>query len=228
MSRSYYHMKKLKYESEDISVNWIAVFFSSIPCIAICIGACLYGISDINIVSILMCAPFFIFFIINIVFLLEKKSTINKNNMIKKNGQRVVGNIFKYDIKKEQHYINHEIQYKHIFKVYVGYTDPYTKKHQTFETPPLNFNPLQLSSKKCSVYVYDNMVYVTDFQQVKKDEKNVWFRDNHKLEKKLTNEQLKADESNKLELKKVKIFCIIWILAVLSLIIYFVLLYNLS
>ena len=72
------------------------------------------------------------------------------------------------------------------------------------------------------------MVYVTDFQQVKKDEKNVWFRDNHKLEKKLTNEQLKADESNKLELKKVKIFCIIWILAVLSLIIYFVLLYNLS
>lgn len=61
----------------------------------------------------------------------------------------------------------------------IKYKDPNTKKEVEFTTPELNFNPYsQLASQECSVYVYEDNIYVTDFIGVKNKGEGIWEKDN--------------------------------------------------
>ena len=49
------------------------------------------------------------------------------------------------------------------------YIDPSTGKPVIIETPSLNFNPkFDLGSIKCTIYLYKNDFYATDFVKSKK------------------------------------------------------------
>lgn len=99
---------------------------------------------------------------------------------IKEKGIKVEGNIIDYKTYSARNSeINNVIDKSYYYTVIVEYVDPHTKEKKEYETPGLAFDAHHcLGSKKCSVYVYENKVYVSDFIPVNKGEENIWAREN--------------------------------------------------
>lgn len=90
-------------------------------------------------------------------------------------GTKVEGTIVQFHV-----HVTHGVDSKHYSSYYtltVEYINPYTNETLQYETPELAFDAChQLGSKKCSVYVLDDKVYVTDFIGVERGEESVWVR----------------------------------------------------
>lgn len=99
---------------------------------------------------------------------------------IKEKGIKVEGNIIDYKTYSTRNSeFKNVIDEAHYYTVLVEYVDPHTKEKTQYETPGLSFDAHHcLGSKKCSVYVYENEVYVTDFIPVNKGEENIWSKEN--------------------------------------------------
>lgn len=121
--------------------------------------------------------------ILYIIFFPEAKRKFKERKRlkeIKEKGIKVEGNIIDYKT-----YSTRKSEFKNVideayyYTVTVEYIDPHTKEKIKYETPGLSFDAHHcLGSKKCSVYVYENEVYVTDFIPVNKGEENIWAREN--------------------------------------------------
>jgi hypothetical protein len=99
----------------------------------------------------------------------SRKSARIKYRYIKENGKRVDGNI----VKTCTHNYREEDSVEDFYTVVVEYKNPKDNSIVTFETPSLSFVPYdKLGSKKCSVYVLDDRVYVTDFVEKARGEKS--------------------------------------------------------
>lgn len=99
----------------------------------------------------------------------------NKNIMV--NGIKLKGRIVNYSIGTHMR--------DRIYSVIVSYIDPYTCKEKQISTPPLSFDPVTaLGSDLCSVYVLNDLYYVTDFVPRKADQANIWGKEIDTLEKK--------------------------------------------
>lgn len=100
------------------------------------------------------------------------------------NGTKVQGCIVDYSINR----IGDEFDYS----VIVTYLDPYTGKEKNIWTPALSFNPIMsLGDKSCSVYILNELYYVTDFVPRKKGQDNIWGKEIDSLEKMELKEQKK-------------------------------------
>lgn len=118
-----------------------------------------------------------------IIFFPETKRKFKERKRlkeIKEKGTKAEGNIIDYKT-----YSTRNSEFKNVideayyYTVIVEYVDPHTKEKTQYETPGLSFDAHHcLGSKKCSVYVYENEVYVTDFIPVNKGEENIWAREN--------------------------------------------------
>lgn len=88
-------------------------------------------------------------------------------NDIKKVGIKVIGHIDDYSFD----YYKNKIRYK----LTISYINPNTNKNCIYITPILNFNPIKdLGNKICSVYIYEDQVYVTEFMKREKNQENIW------------------------------------------------------
>ncbi|MBQ7105736.1 MAG: hypothetical protein IJN90_07760 [Bacilli bacterium] len=107
---------------------------------------------NVILVNLFVFAPFFIFNLIEIWF-------YKRNINIKKHGVRVDGFISDIGCKVAD---NQRKSLK--YYLFVEYNDPASGKLITYKTPILNFNPIfKIGSKVCSVYIYKNKVFVSDF-----------------------------------------------------------------
>lgn len=121
--------------------------------------------------------------ILYIIFFPEAKRKFKERKRlkeIKEKGTKAEGNIIDYKT-----YSTRNSEFKNVideayyYTVTVEYIDPHTKEKTQYETPGLSFDAHHcLESKKCSVYVYENEVYVTDFIPVNKGEENIWSKEN--------------------------------------------------
>ena len=107
------------------------------------------------------------------VYLVDKSrdKVRKKYKYIKENGKRVDGTILKpssYNYREVDHV-------ETCYTVIVEYKNPKDGSMVTYETPSLSFIPSdKLGSKKCSVYILDDHVYVTDFVEKARGEKSVF------------------------------------------------------
>lgn len=189
-------MKKLCYEVEE--KNTIACIVFSCFCVLGAIISIIVGMftgaenKDLfaGIIGIIL----FALFIYIILFANDKrKDKIRKElNNIKEKGIKVEGTLIKFNkYTTTFRSINRGIEYRHHYTVIVEYINPYTNEKLQYETPKLSFDAHHhLGSKKCSVYILNDKIYVTDFVKLNKGEANIWAQedDYHKeianLEKK--------------------------------------------
>ena len=70
-------------------------------------------------------------------------------------------------------------EHRSCYTVIVEYVNPYTNEKSHYETPELSFDAHRcLGSKKCSVYIFNDKLYVTDFVKLNKGEENIWAKEN--------------------------------------------------
>lgn len=121
--------------------------------------------------------------VLYIIFFPEAKRKFKERKRlkeIKEKGIKVEGNIIDYKTYSTRNSeFKNVIDGSHYYTVIVEYVDPHTKEKTQYETPGLSFDAHHcLGSKKCSVYVYEKEVYVTDFIPVNKGEENIWTKEN--------------------------------------------------
>ncbi|MBR3281043.1 MAG: hypothetical protein IKI57_04290 [Clostridia bacterium] len=106
-----------------------------------------------------------VFFLI--VYLVVGKK-IKKYKEIRKKGTKVTGKIIAWGVDPGS------IDLPDTYCVYVSYTD-LAGNQKEFKTPTLNFNPKRrLGSMDCSVYLFEDDVYVTDFIKATNDSMRVF------------------------------------------------------
>ena len=94
--------------------------------------------------------------------------------IIKKKGVKVRGIIDSYFLKEKILFENKMIT-KHLR---IRYINPKNGLEEIYETPQINFNPFyQLGNKYCSVYLYKDKIYVSDFVEKSKHQANIWGKD---------------------------------------------------
>ncbi len=110
-------------------------------------------------------------------FFLPSWQKRQKYQRIRKNGLKVKG--FIEDFAYKVMVVNFKKGRKEKnFYLIVSYIDSLTREKKIIQTPPINFNPLQkLKSRVCSVYIYQDEVYVTDFEKRNKNDKILWTND---------------------------------------------------
>ncbi len=90
-----------------------------------------------------------------LLYLTSRKKT-KRYKEIKQKGTKTTGIIIGWSYGKIDSDFHH---------VYVSYTDLHGEQ-KVFKTPDLNFNPkYTLGSTDCTVYLYEDEVYVTDFKK---------------------------------------------------------------
>ncbi len=115
--------------------------------------------------------------IIYIPTLIKALNVRKANRNIMANGIKLQGRIVNYSIGTHMR--------DRIYSVTVSYIDPYTCKEKQISTPPLSFDPVTaLGSDRCSVYVFNDSYYVTDFVPRRADQANIWGKEIDTLEKK--------------------------------------------
>lgn len=94
-----------------------------------------------------------------------------KNLKIKRYGQRLDGYI--YDL---EHNIDVGGRQIHIeYFLIIKYFNPFTNQEMLYKTPRINFNPIEdLGSRNCSVYIYNNEIYVSDFVNRLPNQNRIW------------------------------------------------------
>ena len=107
----------------------------------------------------------------------KKKDKIRKElNNIKEKGVKVDGTLIKFNkYTTTFRSVDHGTRYRHHYTVIVEYINPYTNERLQYETPELSFDAHHcLGSKKCSVYILNDKIYVTDFVKLNKGKENIW------------------------------------------------------
>ncbi len=122
----------------------------------------------------------------------------NKCKCIMDNGTKVQGRIVDYSMDTYSSVNGHERDYSLV----VNYLDPYTGEEKSIVTPALAFDPIKsLGTTSCSVYILNDMYYVTDFIRREKGQNTIWW-----------GSKVDIDELEKKELKKIVIYSIIIVL----------------
>ena len=129
-----------------------------------------------------------------IIFIHPKLKIRNKYKNIKKNGQWYEGYIEDYTYERSVNaQINTNDKTYSVYKLRIRYGD-----NSIFLTPNLGFNPvLALGSRKCDIYVYNNVAYATGFKRRKFGEQKIW-NDNNDSVLKEKNSRKQYFEENKL------------------------------
>lgn len=160
-------MKKLGYEIE--TKHYTSIIIGIIFPILILLGGLLWW-NDI--LTVILCISIIVFIIIMVATLLQynkDKKRCNIYTKIKQNGIRVNGKILNY--KRYMEYLNGNDIIFH-YTLLIEFINPNNNETKRIETPYLNFVPLKaLGSKDCSVYIYNEDVYITDFVNIRDGEK---------------------------------------------------------
>lgn len=170
-------MKKLCCKAEVVSVkNWIIL---SALFIGFMIASFYFAdnIESLIISCILVLIFISVFTATNIQEMIRNKEETKNYQKIKTNGIKTDGKILKclYNCDEFGAEIS-EVGIQKIYRLLVEYKDPKTKKIKTFYTPPLNFDPKkELGSKKCTVYIYQEELYITDFIRKTNKEQKINF-----------------------------------------------------
>jgi len=200
-------MKKLCYQVEETnSIPYIVFFLFCILCLVISILASMFTGESMfpGVVGIIL----FAVFIYIILFIDDKSKEKDRKelNNIKEKGIKVEGTLVKFN-----RYITNFRSSKHLRSYYtliVEYINPYTNEVIQYETPVLSFDAHHyLGSKKCSVYILNDKIYVTDFVKVNKGEENIWAQEDGKY-REIAN--LKRKEISKLILRII-LFILLWL-----------------
>ena len=173
-------MKKFCYQDEEISKVMHFIAFT------VYILVVMFSIKNIinnneitgYIGMIILVSVMLLFYIF--VAIIPKMKKIIGYNKIKKYGERFDGYIDSYDYKDE--YLRPSEpggNSRQIFYYILNIT--YENGQKTFTTPRITFNPKDLGSRSCSVYVLNNKVYATDFIKKAFNYINVWEDDNQSV-----------------------------------------------
>ncbi len=94
-----------------------------------------------------------------------------KYKKIKKNGTKFEGYITHFSYERYWNiYLNNNNKDQFKFTLNIKYG-----KNSVYKTPELGFNPIRdLGSRECSIYVFNNEVYATDFVKRKFSENYLW------------------------------------------------------
>lgn len=178
-------MKKLCYEVEEKNTIAYIVFscFFIFVLITSIIAAMLTGAESKDMLVEFVGIALFALFIYIILFINDKKKDKFRKELIniKKNGIKVEGTLIKFN-KYTTRFVraDHGSEYSFHYTVTVEYTNPYTNERVQYETPELSFDAHHsLGSKKCSVYIFEDKVYVTDFMKRTKGEENIWAQEDN-------------------------------------------------
>lgn len=173
-------MKKLCYEVEEKNTIAYIVFtcfcvFGSI--ITIIVGM-FTGAENKDLFAGIIGIIVFAIFIYIILFANDKKKDkIRKElNNIKEKGIKVEGTLIKFNTYTTTfRSVNRGTEHRRHYTVTVEYINPYTNERLQYETPKLSFDAHHcLGSKKCSIYILNDKIYVTDFVKLNKGEENIW------------------------------------------------------
>lgn len=189
--------KKLKYKNE-ISTSIKDLIFIILTLIGFYILTQIFEVGDKKTVLIILGGFAILSFIIFVITGINAKRIRTKNNSIKNNGIKVYGKILEYKGDNSDDTTK--------YTLLVEYKDPYTQQLKSYETPHIGFSINDLGSRECSVYVYNDDIYVTEFVLVEDGEKSIWVKENPFLEE-LQKELLKA--FGKLEFKFILIVAIV-------------------
>ncbi len=179
-------MKKLGYgfENKD-NFSWILLCILIVGLLILPSIIAIYNNEFANFLpAAIILAIIFIFAIICMKRQQKSNSDYKKQITIaKEKGIKITGKIndIKHVVEKFRE-PNGEKTYIHKYKLLIEYTNPSTKEKVVFETPILGFNPIHiLASRDCSVYVYNDIEYATDFIPVKDGEKSIFFQEDDEL-----------------------------------------------
>ncbi len=201
-------MKKLCYVIEMTNKGMYIVFSCFLEfCIIISIlPEIIKGEEFINIFRGSIMFILFVLFMFLILFIDDKKKDKIRKELlnIKKNGKKVEGNLVRFN----RYTTRFKAEYRDHYTITVEYINPYTNERVEFETPELAFDAHHsLGSKKCSVYVWEDKVYVTDFIERRKGTENIWAKEDDYY-KKIAN--LEKKEMPKIILGIV-LFILLWL-----------------
>ena len=206
-------MKKLCYEVEE--KNTIAYIAFTCFCVLGSIITIIVGMftsaENKGIFAGIAGIILFAIFIYIILFVNDKKKDkIRKElNNIKENGIKVEGTLVKFNKYTTRfRRVDGRNEYHSRYTVIVEYVNPYTNEKLQYETPELSFDAHHcLGSKKCSVYILDDKLYVTDFIKLNKGEENIWAQEDEKY-KEIAN--LEKKEMTKVILGII-LFILLWV-----------------
>lgn len=202
-------MKKLCYQVEEKNTIAYIVFscFCVFGSIISIIVSMLAGAKDKDIFAGIPAIILFAIFVYIIFFIDDKSKEKDRKqlNDIKQNGTKIEGTIIKFNEYRTRSY-NGDGHHTY-YSVIVEYVKPHTNEKMQYETPVLSFDAFhRLGSKKCSVYILNDKIYVTDFVKVNKGEENIWAREDEKY-KELAN--LEKKEISKLVIRMI-LFILLW------------------
>ena len=90
-----------------------------------------------------------------------------------------------------------------LFTLNISYDIDGSKK--TYTTPILGFNPIKdLASRNCNVYIYNNEIYVTDFEKNNDGTYHIWPQDSKEVQ-----DVIEKDKNVKAQYKGLLKLCII-------------------
>lgn len=167
-------MKRLCYRDED---TFFVFRYFLYFLIALFIIVILYNLATAKVFSFesifkdfvigAMCMIPFALLISLIDYLISAKK-LKKYKEIKLNGKKTQGQIVGWTMDTGT------VDTSDSYFVFVEYLDE-NENAKKFKTPALNFNPSwRLGSKECSVYLYKDEAYATDFVKAKKESERVF------------------------------------------------------
>lgn len=122
-------------------------------------------------IFLVFCGVFLMLFVIFCFLVRRKISNYKRNLNIKQFGQRFEGYIVDLDHEVIQGSRTTRIYYY----LWVKYFNPYTQQEVLYKTPRIGFNPIDdLGDRRCSVYIYGNDIYVSDFVARLENQNRIW------------------------------------------------------
>lgn len=165
-------MKKLKY-NDELPKNGIYIVVTMIASSIGAICSLIKMINDHSINPMLMVVTIFLLILIgSIVGLKGFFDTQKKYKTIKEKGTKVDGFI---ETPYEEYKTDMFGRTNYHYYLLVKYKNPETNQEVEYKTPRLGFNPFRyIKSQKCSVYLYNNEKYVSDYDYAEKAEDSLW------------------------------------------------------
>lgn len=113
---------------------------------------------------------FVIAFLILLISQIKGYKIYNKHKKIKMYGERIVGTISDLEYR-----VTNTKRPRVYYRLLVKYIDPKTNEEKNFLTPNINFDPIvELGSFNCSVYIYNNDIYVGDIHKQSSLQTSIW------------------------------------------------------
>lgn len=157
-------MKKLRYTEEDSAFIFRYFIYFGIATLIVLIVTAPISLANTTVVKMIagiLGVAFILTILASIVFaimyLVNRKAN-KKYKEIKQNGTKVEGEIIGWGCD-----VSGGLEVSITYWLYISYLD-LSGNQRVFRTPSVNFNPkITLGSTKCSVYLYENNIYATDF-----------------------------------------------------------------